>query len=148
VCRMRRAVAFSRRTKSWSRLRCSQIPAHRKAATLYTSRCSFRVQPMGDKRVKDDVIHVQRSRKARLFTLSKGWPRPAVLPNERPYSGMPICKIINWTILDDELEPVILCLTHVDLRSRCSLRKIPFDRLVGADVCAGTTINIGLIVCL
>ena len=37
-------------------------------------------------------------------------------------------------------------LTHVDLRSRCTLRKIPFDRIVSIDVCAGATIKISLIV--
>ncbi len=46
---------------------------------------------------------------------------------------------MNWSILR---------LTHVDLRSHCTLRKIPSDRLMSADVCAGATIYIGLIVCL
>lgn len=39
-------------------------------------------------------------------------------------------------------------LTHVDLRSRCTLRKIPFDRIVSINVCASATIKISLIVCL
>ena len=49
--------------------------------------------------------------------------------------------------MEDDLEQICV-FTHVDLRSRRSLGKIPFDRLVSADVCAGTTVKICLIVCL
>ncbi len=39
-------------------------------------------------------------------------------------------------------------LTHVDLRSCRSLRKIPLDRSVGTDTRARAAVNIGLVVCL
>jgi hypothetical protein len=46
---------------------------------------------------------------------------------------------MNWSILR---------LTHVDLRGHCTLREIPSNRVMSTDVCAGATIDIGLIICL
>jgi hypothetical protein len=70
-------------------------------------------------------------------------------------SGVAKCTPVEWnTYLNEKSEDVerlletIACFTHVDLRSRRALREIPFNRAIGANVCAGATIKIGLIVCL
>jgi hypothetical protein len=104
VYRMRRVVAFSRRTKSWLRLLCSQIPAHRKAAKLYTGRCPSQVQPgpsgPGQKVKKKDVI----GKRALLPYRKAGQDRQYFQMSVRTVGCL--CEVFDQRMMDNELERI------------------------------------------